>query len=181
LEHAPSDLVVVGRIGDAFGIRGAVRVVPYAKEAAALLEVRQWWIDRRGAFESLEVLGAKVQGEAVVATLTGVVSREGAELLKGTQVWIARSRFPVLAKDEYYWVDLIGLEVVNVDGMALGRVQDLIDNGAHSILEVERVRPAAQASLAGRPLLIPFVERYVRSVERDRSRIVVDWDSDYDQ
>jgi 16S rRNA processing protein RimM len=85
----------------------------------------------------------------------------------------------VLPDDEYYWVDLIGLQVVNAEGLELGVVRSMLDNGAHAILEIERVVLAGEKP--GAPtVLIPFVERYVRSVDRVRARIVVDWGPEYE-
>jgi 16S rRNA processing protein RimM len=178
-QSSPSDLVVVGRILDAWGLRGEIKVMPYAHDGSALLEVRQWWMERAGQWESLEVVSAKSHGELVTASLVGISSREVAERFKGCEVWISRARFPVLPDDEYYWVDLIGLQVVNAEGLELGVVRSMLDNGAHAILEIERVVLAGEKP--GAPtVLIPFVERYVRSVDRVRARIVVDWGPEYE-
>ncbi len=171
---------MVGRILDAWGIRGAVKVQPYASDGAALRDVKQWWIERDGTWEPLEVLSAKTHGEAVTATLTGYTERGVAERLKGIEVWIARSRFPPLSDDEYYWVDLIGLNVVNVEGRGLGVVRSMLDNGAHAILEVGPAAADGVPAPSVKTILIPFVERYVRSVERDQSRIVVEWGPEYE-
>ena len=158
MEHVPTDLVAVGRILGAWGIRGGVKVRPYAADGDALIKVGQWWIERAGRWESQDVLSAALQ-------------------LKGLEVWIARSRFPPLADDEYYWVDLIGLDVVNGDGAALGVVRGMMDNPAHAILEVRQPRSGEVVPGLEETVLIPFVERYIKAVERDRGRIVVDWDT----
>jgi 16S rRNA processing protein RimM len=181
VEQLPADLVAVGRILAAWGLRGALKIMPYAHDGAALLEVRQWWIERAGQWESVDVLTSKTHGEVITATLVGYSERTVAERLKGVEVWIARSRFPVLSDDEHYWVDLIGLDVVNVEGATLGVVHALMDNGAHAILEVQRGKAGASARSDRANLLIPFVERYVKAVDRERSRIVVEWGPEYEE
>jgi 16S rRNA processing protein RimM len=177
MEHVPTDLVAVGRILGAWGIRGGVKVRPYAADGDALIKVGQWWIERAGRWESQDVLSAKLHGDTVTAELMGCAVRETALQLKGLEVWIARSRFPPLADDEYYWVDLIGLDVVNRDGAALGVVRGMMDNPAHAILEVRQPRSGEVVPGLEETVLIPFVERYIKAVERDRGRIVVDWDT----
>jgi len=180
----PADLVVVGRIGEAYGLGGAVHVIPYSREAGALLAVREWWLEGPGrlGLRDVEVFKAKPHGDGLVAELVGVVDRSLAEKLRGAQVQVARSRFPALADEEYYWADLIGLAVVNERGVALGTVTGLSDNGAHAVLEIE---DAAAAAADGKPVqrLIPFVGVYVKTVEREAGskpgRIVVDWEADY--
>lgn len=190
--RVPPDLVAVGRVIDAWGIRGAIKVMPYAHDGLALLEVDQWWLVREGQWDNLKVLGAKVHGDALTATLMGCTTRSVAEGLKGCEVSIARSRFPPLKDDEFYWVDLIGLRVVNLEGVPLGRVESMMETGAHAILSVrdelgegqgegvlpEAAKGARKAKV--KATLIPFVERYVKSVELDRSRVVVDWGPEYE-
>ena len=102
-----------------------------------------------------------------------------AEALRGARVFVGRSSFPTAAADEYYWVDLIGLSVVNRAGETLGQVAGLLDTGPHSVLRVapEGTPPGAAAAEAER--LIPFVAAYVDAVDLQARRITVDWASDY--
>ncbi len=175
IEQAPADLVVVGHVTDAWGIRGGIKITPYAPDAEALLGVKEWWLDLDGMQASHEVLSAKAHGDSITAQLTGFADRNAAERLKGARVGIPRSRFPVLNEGEYYWVDLIGLEVVNEAGEVLGSVTGLMDNGAHQIFEVRQV------SGEDKPVerLIPFVGDYVKMVDLTAKRVVVDWGLDY--
>jgi 16S rRNA processing protein RimM len=121
------------------------------------------------------MLEAKPHSGEVVARLMGVADRNAAEALKGATVRIPRSHFPSLPDDEFYWVDLIGLEVENLQGERLGVVADLMDNGAHPILRVTReTEPARQQEQ-----LIPFVDQFVKAVDRQAKKIMVDWGLDY--
>jgi 16S rRNA processing protein RimM len=92
---------------------------------------------------------------------------------------VRRSDFPTLAADEFYWVDLIGLEVVNESGVALGVVADLLDNGAHSVLRIEYPTQSKEGQPVTGERLIPFVGVYVKTVDQAAKRIVVDWEADY--
>jgi 16S rRNA processing protein RimM len=128
------------------------------------------------------MLESKQHGGDVVARLMGVADRNAAEALKGATVKISRSHFPALDDDEFYWVDLIGLEVENLQGERLGVVQDLMDNGAHPILRVQVPQDAGageQLKDAPQEQLIPFVDAFVKNVDRQGKKITVDWGLDY--
>lgn len=195
---APDDLVTVGHVTGAYGIQGWVRVRPYSAEAQALLNAKTWWLEKSGApKQDVEVMQSKEHSGDVVARLTGVADRNAAEAMKGTVVSISRKHFPALDDDEFYWVDLIGSAVENLQGKQLGVVSDMMDNGAHPILRVvspaqEGQAPAPQAdeaapakkgakekSVAAPELLIPFVDQFVKTVLQTEKKIIVDWDVDY--
>jgi 16S rRNA processing protein RimM len=185
----PEDLVMVGYVSGAYGLNGWIRIKPYSPEADALLQARTWWLDKPD-FHDVEMLNAKFHSGDVVAHLMGVAGRETAEALKGASVKISRKYFPPLADDEYYWVDLIGLDVENLQGECLGRVADMMENGAHPILRVALpVLPDAAGEPAGKKgkaksaeqqeLLIPFVAQFVKTVDQKAKKITVDWGLDY--
>ena len=104
--------------------------------------------------------------------LVYLADRDAAQALRGGRLFIARSSFPTAGSDEFYWVDLIGAQVFNRDGVLLGEVAGLIDNGAHSVLQVRAEPTAAER-------LIPFVAAYVDRVDLAARRIEVDWGLDY--
>jgi 16S rRNA processing protein RimM len=109
-----------------------------------------------------------------------VTDRNVAEALKGAAVFIPQSRFPTLSDDEFYWTELIGLEVENLQGEHLGTVSDMMSNGPQSIL---RIQPAASADahpeVAAQERLIPFVEAFIIKVDKAAKKITVDWGLDY--
>ncbi len=119
----------------------------------------------------LKVVDAKRHGEHVVAQVRDVLDRSGAEALIGFTVLVPRSSFPTPEADEYYWVDLIGMAVVNLQGDSLGDVVGLIDAGPHSILQVRSAEAVER--------LIPFVAAYVQDVCHASRLIRVDWGLDY--
>jgi 16S rRNA processing protein RimM len=177
----PDDLVLVGYISGAYGLNGWVRVRPYSADADALLHAKTWWLDKP-EFRDVAMMQSKVHSGDVVAQLMGVAGRDAAEALKGATVQIPRSHFPALSDGEFYWVDLIGLEVENLQGEHLGQVSDMMDNGAHPILRVavpQAIEADADAKAAPQELLIPFVEQFVITVDRTARKITVDWGLDY--
>jgi 16S rRNA processing protein RimM len=177
----PEDLVPVGRILDAWGIKGGLKVQAYSADADALFSAKRWYLRSAGPKPGQQVLAVRSvreQGEGIVVTAEGVDDRNAAEALRGHEIHIPRSDFPRTPDGEYYWVDLIGLDVVNRAGEALGRVIGLIDTGPHCVLRilppglVEPVKPDQER-------LIPFVEAFVDDVSLEAKRIVVDWGLDF--
>ena len=193
----PGDAVEVGRIIGAWGLKGWVKVQPFTADPQALFSSRRWFIRppegsaakgvvKRPAAAGgaaatamlpslLKIAEAKDHGELVVARAHEVDDRDGAEALRGARVFVARSSFPTAGPDEFYWVDLIGLAVVNRAGERLGTVVGLLDTGPHSVL---RVAPADGAGEADERL-IPFVAAYVDDVSLEQRKITVDWGLDF--
>jgi 16S rRNA processing protein RimM len=190
----PDDAVEVGRIVDAWGVKGWIKVQPFASDPQALFSSRRWFLrpaegqraprpaTAAATPELLKVTSARQHGDVVVAQVQGVDDRSGAEALRGARVFVGRSSFPTAGADEFYWVDLIGLEVVNRQDERLGRVVGLLDTGPHSVMRVLPEGVAAgqggeEADAAER--LIPFVAAYVDEVSLEQRRIRVDWGADY--
>ncbi|MCI1192294.1 ribosome maturation factor RimM [Calidifontimicrobium sp. SYSU G02091] len=176
----PDDAVEVGRIAGAWGVRGALRVQPYAASPQALFGSRRWFLrppEGPRAAAPLPVLlritSAREHGQAIVASAEGVADRDAAEALRGARVFVSRASFPTPQAGEYYWVDLIGARVVNRDGVDLGQVHALMDLGPHAVLQVRPDDPQAEERL------IPFVAAYVDDVDVAARRIRVDWSLDY--
>ncbi|MBI3283896.1 MAG: ribosome maturation factor RimM [Burkholderiales bacterium] len=179
--RVPDDLVLVGYISGAFGIHGWVRIRPYSADADAMLSAKTWWLGLshpEPEMRDVDRMEVKIHGEDVVARLVGVADRNAAEALKGATVKISRKHFPALAKGEFYWIDLIGLQVDNLQGEHLGVVRDLMDNGAHPILRVAAA-DIPETELAKHERLIPFVESFVKEVDQSARKILVDWGADY--
>lgn len=167
----PADAVEVGRIADAWGVKGWFKVQPHSADPQALFSSRRWFIEGdRVAQRLLRITHVREHGDAVLAAAEDVADRDAAEVLKGAGVFVSRASFPTADRDEFYWVDLIGLSVVNREGALLGSVGGLIDTGAHSVLRV--VQGEGER-------LIPFVAAYVDAVDFASRRIEVDWGLDY--
>ncbi len=177
----PADAVEVGRIADAWGIKGWFRVLPFSAAPEALFSSKRWFIQpaERGARTfsgtlKLPIREAKEHSDSVVATSPDIPDRNAAEALKGARVFVPRSSFPTAAEDEYYWVDLIGLEVVNREGVALGTVRELLSTGPQTVLVI-----GYEQEGKAQERMVPFVSAYVDAVDLPGRRITVDWQPDY--
>jgi len=182
----PADALEVGRIGDAWGLKGWFKVLSYASPPEAILSARRWHLRAAsrapatvGLPGALEIREVREHGDGIVAVAEGIADRSAAEALRGARIFIARASFPKAGADEFYWADLLGLEVVNRDGVVLGEVVGLIDTGPHSVLRVAPPGPAPDAVAAVEERLIPFVSAYVDTVDLAGRRVVVDWGLDF--
>ena len=184
----PEDAVEIGRISGGWGLKGWFKVQAFASDPQALFSTKRWYLMEpppRGAVQVvkpartvhtlLKIAEVREHADGIVARAHDVDDRDGADALVGARIHIPRASFPTAAEDEYYWVDLIGLTVLNRDGHELGRVVGLIDTGPHSVLRVAAEGVTDEAS----ETLIPFVAAYVDGVSLAERRITVDWGLDY--
>jgi 16S rRNA processing protein RimM len=169
----PADLVDLGAVRGAWGVRGWARIAPYAADAQVLRAARTWWLVGGETPQRLEVTACRRHSTGLVAKWDGCERPEDAEALKGRAVAVARSEFPASEPGEYYWVDLLGARVVNRQGDALGIVSGLRNNGAHDLLEV------TSKGVDGAQRLVPMVAAYVDEVDADGRLIRVDWRADW--
>ena len=186
----PDDSIEVGRILDAWGVKGWLKILPHSSDPEALFSAKSWFLQApdakfRPGFNaftgtvSITVEEAKTHSDSVVAKIDGVDDRNDAEVLRGCRIFLPRSSFPKASKDEYYWVDLIGLNVVNRESIALGCVRDLMATGPNSVLCVEYQTTQEDGSNKDEERMIPFVSAYVDSVDIAGKLITVDWQPDY--
>ena len=185
----PADAVELGRIQDAWGIKGWVRILPYSADTEALFSCPRWYLQppearfARGfvAFTgsvSVTVAEIKSHTDGIVARFEGIDDRNTAESLKGVRIYLPRSAFPATPEGEYYWVDLIGLDVVNREGVHLGVVRDLMATGPTSVLVLE-FTDTVDGTEQTAERMIPFVAAYIDDVDRAARRITADWQPDY--
>lgn len=183
----PADAVEVGRVLGPWGVQGSIRVQPYSASPEALFSCRQWYLQAPSPPRPASLQGTRLvsirevraQGNVIVANAEQIADRTGAESLQGARIFISRAAFPSLAEGEYYWVDLIGLAVVNRQGLALGEVTDLMTTGPQQVLVVRDRGVSATPSGAVPERLIPFVDAYVDAVDLQGRCITVDWQPDY--
>jgi 16S rRNA processing protein RimM len=160
----------MGRVAAPYGVKGWIKVAPFTAAPDALTRFGRWWIGGTDGWEEVEIMKAVRHGASVIAQFAGCGDREQAVKLRGCEVAVAREALPAPAKDEYYWADLVGLEVVNAERESLGKVTELFSNGAHDVMRVG----------AGKgERLVPFVPAVVRNVDLAGGRIEVDWGLDW--
>jgi 16S rRNA processing protein RimM len=177
----PADAIEVGRVADAWGIKGWFKVLPYSADPEALFSSKRWFLlpAEKGlktftGTGRLAIKEAKEHSDSVVASAHDVDDRTAAEALRGARIFISRSSFPTASPDEYYWVDLIGLEVLNRQHEVLGTVRELLSTGPQTVLVMDYL---LDGKLQER--MIPFVAAYVDDVDLQARRIRVDWQTDY--
>ena len=163
--------VLLGKIVGVFGVKGWVKIQSHTEPREALFDYRPWILRQRGTERELRKFEGRPQGRGLVALVPGVDTREAAEALVGTEIWVDRAALPRPAQGEYYWVDLEGLAVGTVDGVELGRVSHLFATGANDVLVVRD---------GERERLIPFLpDDVVKQVDLERGRLTVDWDPEF--
>ncbi|WP_297831742.1 ribosome maturation factor RimM [Thermomonas sp.] len=164
-------LIAVGRLHGAFGVRGELKLESHTEPETAIARYQPWILrDPRGCERSVSGARVRVGSKGLIASLPGIADRDAAEALRGVEVLVPRAALPPPAPGEYYWVDLEGLRVVNLDGVDFGTVSHLFDNGANLVLVTQGERER----------MIPFVQPdYVRAVDFDTGTIRVDWEADF--
>lgn len=170
--NEPGHRILLGSLLGAFGIRGESKLESWTQPRSAIFRYQPWIVrDLQGRERELSGVLGRESGKFLIATLPGVTDRDVVEAMRGTEIYVPRSALPPPSAGEYYWVDLEGLRVVTVNGVALGTVSHLFATGANDVLvarDDERQR------------MIPFVmSQYVISVDFDAGAITVDWDPDF--
>lgn len=162
--------VDVGKISGVFGIKGWVKIFSYTSPKENILNYTPWLLIKAGEAKTVEVVTGNLQGGGIIAQIKGVDDRNQAETLIGSDILIRREQLPEASEGEYYWSDLIGLEVITTGGVALGVVDSLLETGANDVLIVKGERERA----------VPFIKgQVIVKVDREAGRIVVDWEPDF--
>ena len=162
----------MGRIVAPFGIQGWVKVKTFTETADGLEGHPLWWVRKRDGWIGTRLEEFKVRPGTTSAKLEGCDDRSAAELLRGCDVAVPRADFGEAGEGEHFWVDLIGLDVVDLGGKALGKVDGLFESGETDVLVVK-------GKDGGKEYMIPFIAMYVKNVDREAKRITVEWGEDY--
>ncbi|MBW8849532.1 MAG: ribosome maturation factor RimM [Xanthomonadales bacterium] len=167
----PTRRILVGRIHGAFGVRGEVKLESLTEPEGNLLRYQPWTLrDAQGRERTVAGARARPGGKGLIGTLPGVEDRDAAEALRGAELFVPRSALPPPRDGEFYWIDLEGLRVANLEGVDFGTVASVFSNGANDVLVVR----------GDRERMIPWLRPdYVRTLDFDDGRIVVDWDADF--
>ncbi|HEX8758366.1 MAG TPA: ribosome maturation factor RimM [Steroidobacteraceae bacterium] len=171
--------VELGRIGAPFGLAGWVHVSSFTEPPEALLDYEEWTLRPEGGERSrLRLVEGHLQGERLVVRLEGMGDRDAAARLTGAWVEVERADLPPTGDREYYRADLIGLEVENLEGIALGRVVHFIDAPSGAVMVVADRQEAAAGARGGASAREHWVladPAHLRRVDLVAGRILVDW------
>lgn len=159
----------MGHVGVPFGVRGWVKLHAYTEYSDSLLDYPVWWVGKNGNWREVKVLDSEVHSKSLVVHLAGCDDRDAAAALRGSEIAVPRDALPKPAENEYYWSDLIGLNVLNVEQQSMGKVSGLLETGANDVLVVQGERER----------LIPFVPQVIQEVDLAAGTIRVDWGMDW--
>ncbi|MFT4607875.1 MAG: 16S rRNA processing protein RimM [Urechidicola sp.] len=163
------EAVCVGHILGAQGIKGEVRVFSNTDPRENIVGYSPWQVEIDGQLETIEVNG-RLQGKNVIASMIGVADRDQATALIGCKIYILADQLPPLENDEYYWSDLIGMEVKSMQAEVLGTVDSMMETGASDVMVVK----------GDRERLIPFIIKdIVQEIDLAKKQMIVDWQADY--
>lgn len=161
--------IALGKIVGVFGIKGWVKVFSETRPREQIFKYSPWILELNGTVIEAELVEGKLQGKGLIASLKGFTDCDQAKQLTGAVITVPEQALPVTGKDEYYWSQLVGLNVVNLQGINLGRVKSLFETGANDVMIVK----------GDEEHLIPFTEYAVIDVDLDSGMITVDWDEDF--
>lgn len=162
-------LITLGAVAGVYGVRGWIKVRSSAASPESILDYPVWWLKSAQGWRRWALEQGRVQGNRIVAKLQGCDDRDVAAALMGMEIAIPRAELPATEADEFYWMDLEGLTVENLQGVVLGRVAYLFETGSNDVMVVQ----------GDRERLVPFTEQAVIRVELAEGRILVDWDPDF--
>lgn len=166
----PEHYIVVGKISTPHGVKGWVKVFSFTDPTDSILHYKPWFIHRKEGWQSVEVKEGRIHGKTVIANIEGVDNRDSAELLKGFEIGVTRAQLPEAKPGEYFWIDLIGLQVINQQGIVLGIVDHLMETGANDVLVIRGEKEH----------LVPFVvDEFIKEVDLENKKMRVDWDADF--
>ncbi|WP_455200254.1 ribosome maturation factor RimM [Kaarinaea lacus] len=173
MDDPAHQFVVVGKVSSAYGIKGWLKINSFTDPITNILQYDPLYLqsrDSRQSWEAIRVSNGRAHGKQVVIQFEGVNDRNQAELLRGLEIAVTRDQLPEPEDDEYYWVDLEGLSVINLDGITLGVVDSVMETGANDVLVVK----------GDKERLIPYVmDEFIHAIDLDAGTITVDWDPDF--
>ncbi|WP_428514362.1 ribosome maturation factor RimM [Roseovarius sp.] len=161
-----TDLVCIGAVAGAFGVRGELRLKSFTATPEDIATYGPVTSEDGIQSYTITLTGQATKG-ALIARLSGVATKEQADALRGLRLFVERDRLPALPDDEYYHADLIGLDVYDTGGTLLGRVKSVQNHGASDILEIHG--PGLKSTV-----LLPFTLEAVPTVDLASGRIIAD-------
>lgn len=190
-------MVVMGRVVAPYGVFGWLKIVPDTEAFDGLFDYDNWWLGKGNDWREMVVETAKVHNDVIVVKLKGIDDRDAALACKGKQIAIPRAQLPEAEENEYYWSDLIGLRVKNLQDIDFGLIVDVFETGANDVIVVKpdvvepssdetMVADKAQASKTKADVkeklqerLLPFTAAVVLEVDIKAKTMLVDWDADF--
>ncbi|MFP1727633.1 ribosome maturation factor RimM [Lonsdalea quercina] len=172
--QAPTNPVVLGKMGSTYGIRGWLRVFSSTEDAESIFDYQPLYLRNKGGLQLIEIESWRHHNQDLIIKIKDVEDRDAANLLTNCEIVVDVSQLPELDEGDYYWKDLIGCEVVTINGYGLGKVIDMMETGSNDVMVV---RANLKDAYGVKERLIPFLtEQVIKHVDLSTQRIEVDWD-----
>lgn len=169
-----SEQIILGKIGSVYGVKGWLKIHSYTEDSEAILDYFPWSIKFGSKVQQVEVVDWRKHNNGLIAKLANIDDRDQAQTLVNAEIVVDRTNLPDLPEGEFYWRDLIGMQVQTVDGYDLGTVTDLMETGSNDVLVVKANRTDA---FGKKERLIPYLEdQVIKSICLETKKINVDWD-----
>lgn len=162
--------VAMGYIKGVFGVKGWLKIAANTEYTDSLLDYPEWLLSKDGQTLTVTPEAGKIAGDELQVKLEGIDDRDQAFALRGYTIEVPRDAFAPTEEDEYYWADLVGMSVVNTEGIVLGKVKNLMETGANDVLVIDGEHGQK---------LVPFVSNYIVNVDSGQGIITADWGLDY--
>lgn len=170
MSNNADDWIVIGRFGRAHGVKGFITVHSFADPAAAIKDYLPWYIRQDNERLPLQISEVRVQDKLILAKIEHIDDRDKVSEYTNVDIEILRSALPKLMSGDYYWHELIGMQVINIADEPLGVVVDLLSTGTHDVLIVDGEKRH----------LIPYVlDKFITKIDGDKKIIIADWDKDF--
>ncbi len=166
-------MILLGRVSGLFGIKGWVKLRSDTGPQENILSYSPLYLEREGQWQAVEIKDGKKQGKTIIARLGECADRDAAALLVGTRIAIKRDQLPGTEDGEYYWSDLIGLNVSTLEKVELGVITEMMETGANDVIVV-------RTEENGQERLLPFIQgEVIKEIDLEQGRMTVDWDPEF--
>lgn len=170
----PTNPIVLGKLGAAYGIRGWLKVFSSTEHAESIFDYQPWFIQRSGQWQHIELEDWKHHNKDIILKLKGVDDRDAATLLTNFEIVVDSAQLPELDNNEYYWKDLMGCQVVTLQGYNLGTITDMMETGSNDVIVI---KANLKDAFGIKERLVPFLDgQVIKKVNLKSKLIEVDWD-----
>lgn len=162
--------IVIGKFAAPFSVRGWIKLHSYTDPITNLLNYSPLYVERHNNWQPLKIVEGKTHGDYLVVKIEGFDDRDEVRQFTNCLIGVDREALPKLPEDEFYWEDLVGLEVENLEGVHFGKITQMLATGSNDIMQVEQ---------KDKRRMIPYTNDAVKKVDLKAKKVIVDWDPDF--
>lgn len=165
-----TDWIIIGRFGRPHGIKGLITVISFTDPRENMLRYHPWYARVKNNWQPINIQHTETSTKGILARIEGYEEREEVATLTNVDIGIKKEQLPPLKAGEYYWHQLMGIQVINKEGIALGKITEIIPTGTHDVLVV----------VGEKRHLIPYLQdQFVLGIDEENGLMTVDWDADF--